>query len=402
MNRRHEIDAIRGVLLLIMAITHLPTRLNAYADQPFGYVSAAEGFVFLSAFLIGSIHAPLLLSRGATYVRTTLWRRVRRLYGFHLGLLAFVFTVVGGAAHVSHSAGLHNYLLFLFQTPGWALVCAPLLLYQPPLLDILPMYIVFLALTPWVLGAAKSRGWGLILTTSLLIWLLAQLQGSALLYEALRFSRLPLPRDAWGAFDWLAWQLIWVAGLWVGARTHTQLDTPAMPARARMRPYLLPVAVAVTGCLLCSRHHLWGLLSSLDINSSLVDKWKLGPLRVVNFAALGVVVHRLVLPVMRLMRVGVLELLGRSSLQVFTAHIPICVLANALVDLGIALPTVPHEAMLLTTMFIVMLFVAWRSNGRRDRSGAAAPGTAGTQPGGRFRARLQKARMAAISSRTMS
>ena len=51
--RQPELDALRGLLLLWMTMTHLPTHASEYANQPFGFVSAAEGFVFLSAVLTG-------------------------------------------------------------------------------------------------------------------------------------------------------------------------------------------------------------------------------------------------------------------------------------------------------------------------------------------------------------
>ncbi len=54
MSRRAELDALRGLMLVTMVLTHLPTRLRSYSDQPLGFVSAAEGFVFLSAFVAGS------------------------------------------------------------------------------------------------------------------------------------------------------------------------------------------------------------------------------------------------------------------------------------------------------------------------------------------------------------
>jgi len=129
MTRRNELDAMRGILLLIMAFTHLPTGLNPYADQPLGFVSAAEGFVFLSAFLVGSIYSPQVVERGIAHVRTKLWQRARRLYGFHAGLLLFAFTVVAGIAHFGHSQPLHNFLYYFFHAPGWATASAPLLLY---------------------------------------------------------------------------------------------------------------------------------------------------------------------------------------------------------------------------------------------------------------------------------
>jgi hypothetical protein len=49
--RRTEIDVLRGLMLVLITITHLPTVFSAKFSQPFGFVSAAEGFVFLSAFL---------------------------------------------------------------------------------------------------------------------------------------------------------------------------------------------------------------------------------------------------------------------------------------------------------------------------------------------------------------
>ena len=33
-------------MLVLMTLTHVPTRFSSPAGQPFGYVSAAEGFFF--------------------------------------------------------------------------------------------------------------------------------------------------------------------------------------------------------------------------------------------------------------------------------------------------------------------------------------------------------------------
>ena len=84
MARRNELDALRGIFLLVMAAVHLPTALSPYANEPFGYASAAVGFVFLSGFLIGSIYTPLILQRGLAYVRGRLFRRAHTLYRYHL------------------------------------------------------------------------------------------------------------------------------------------------------------------------------------------------------------------------------------------------------------------------------------------------------------------------------
>lgn len=363
MKRRNELDALRGIFLLVMAGTHLPTVLNDFANQPLGYVSAAEGFVFLSAFLVGSIYTPLMFQRGMAYVRERLWKRARTLYGYHLMLLLFVFTVVAAAAQLTGSAALHNYLLVFFRNPGWALAASPLLAYQPPLLDILPMYIVFLALSPALLRLARRRGWAAVLIGSGLLWLFAQEQGGRALYELASRAGVPFERAAFGGFDWFAWQLAWVLGLWLGFREHRK--DAAEPSRRWLRHPAVATAALMT-CLffLLWRHHAGGLLAHIGTTSPLLDKWRLGPLRIVNCIALGWVFNEVALPALRRLRIGILELLGRNSLQVFAAHIPVCVLGDGiLLSEHAALPEALEQTLLVVAMLSVMLFVAWRSDG---------------------------------------
>lgn len=98
MTRRIEFDVLRGVLLVMMTLTHLPTRASAYASQPLGFVSAAEGFVFLSAFVASSGFSRLLQDHGPKQARQRAWSRAIRLYGLHLGLLFFAFTIAATLA----------------------------------------------------------------------------------------------------------------------------------------------------------------------------------------------------------------------------------------------------------------------------------------------------------------
>ena len=53
--RQPELDALRGLMLLLMTLAHLPTHFQVVTNQQLGFVSEAEGFVFLSAFLTGRI-----------------------------------------------------------------------------------------------------------------------------------------------------------------------------------------------------------------------------------------------------------------------------------------------------------------------------------------------------------
>jgi hypothetical protein len=64
MKRELEIDVARGLMLVCMTLTHLPTALTPWVNQPFGYFSASEGFIFLSALFTGRIYYRLLTRDG--------------------------------------------------------------------------------------------------------------------------------------------------------------------------------------------------------------------------------------------------------------------------------------------------------------------------------------------------
>ena len=351
MSRRIEIDALRGLMLVTMTLTHLPTRLRLYSDQPFGFVSAAEGFVFLSAFVVAASWSRQVEVGGVSGARRRLWGRAARVYGHHLGLLAFAFTIAATLAAAIGRPGLRNLLAFYFDFPAVALVSGPLLLYQPPLLDILPLYVVFLTLTPALLEWTERRGFVELGVGSVMLWSFAQLGGRELLHAGLRsLTGIPLPLDALGAFDLLAWQLIWMAGLWAGSARVERVRSPVV---------FWGAALAALGFFLW-RHQL-GVALDLGARAALLDKWHLGALRVVNFASLAVVMARGVLPALRWLRAGVLSRLGQASLPVFSAHVLGCLLSLALVSDDVTQLSLSEEALVLIATFGLMAFVAWRA-----------------------------------------
>ena len=192
MQRKLELDALRGLLLVLMTITHLPTRYSTYSSQVFGFVSAAEGFVFLSAFLTGAIYARRVAAGHHAAVRSSLLLRARRLYLWHLGLLLFAFTIVAAIGFYGQRPALYNLLSFYFEHPVAALWAGPLLLYQPPLLDILPMYVLFFIGTAFVMRATARWGWHWVLAGSVIIWVGAQFGlRAAVLMQTSGFGTIP-------------------------------------------------------------------------------------------------------------------------------------------------------------------------------------------------------------------
>jgi hypothetical protein len=151
-----ELDILRGFLLLGMTLTHLPTKASSISNQTFGFVSDAEGFIFLAAFLMGQIEQRNQQKWGESGVLRDVLRRTCRIYFYQCALLAVAFTLVAEVALRFHLLALENLLSFYLQSPKQALIAAALLDYCPSLMDILPMYIVFMLLTPIARKIARS------------------------------------------------------------------------------------------------------------------------------------------------------------------------------------------------------------------------------------------------------
>ncbi|HEY3705097.1 MAG TPA: OpgC domain-containing protein [Terracidiphilus sp.] len=316
LERSPELDALRGLFLVWMTITHLPTRFSDFVNQPLGFVSSAEGFVFISALLIGRLYIRGLV-QDPRHARAQLWKRSLKIYSYHLIMLALAFTVVAQIAIHTHKAALTNLLNFYFAHPFVAIAGSVLLIYCPPLLDILPMYVTFLFFTPIVLSAAVRWGWKWILAASGLVWLLAQFGVRDLVHNAIvHVTHLPIPLQESGAFNLFAWQMIWTVGMWLGAKSATdRVPLDKIPA------WLAAVSAAVCVFFIGVRFGWFGPQLTPQTLGLKLDKWQIGPLRVLNLAAFMVCAYWSRKYVLKLIHREPFITLGMASLRVFCAHI---------------------------------------------------------------------------------
>jgi hypothetical protein len=324
MQRRVELDAVRGLMLVWMTLTHLPTIVSTYVNQPFGFVSGAEGFIFLSALFTGRTYLLLAERQGDRVMVGQLWMRTLRLYIYHLALLALAFLVIARLAAGGNRPGLHNLLDFYFAAPSQAPIDAALLIYRPPLLDILPMYITFLLFTPLALMLARKIGWKGILSAGFALWLSAQFGLRQAVYDlSTQVFGLHIPLNATGAFDLFAWQFMWLVGLYCGAR-WSKNDLPVEKWAGRM---LIP-AIVIVPVLFALRYSV-GRGIELGIFEVAFDKWHLGIVRMINFAAVAALLIQFQ-SVMKPLAIRPLVMMGQASLQVFCAHLLFCFLGLAI------------------------------------------------------------------------
>jgi len=339
-----------------MTLTHLPTRASDLVNQPFGFVSSAEGFVFLSALLVARLYIRKA-AEDESALCTKLWKRALRIYGYHVILLVLAFTVAAWFAVHTHRLALTNLLTFYLAHPFTAIIGSLLLIYCPPLLDILPMYIIFLVLSPYILAIAARRGWRLLLTISTLVWFLAQLGLRTWMHWlVVRITHLQIPLQETGAFNLFAWQAVWLLGMWIGA----QSAQGAIPLRKLPR-YAYPIAAIICLFFLGIRHEWLDWLSPHLTQQSLglqLDKWQIGPLRAVNLIAFSIVLYALRTPVKRIVLIEPFLTLGKASLEVFCAHIVFVFIALALLYGEFTQLNGRYATFVLAFTFAGLIFVA--------------------------------------------
>lgn len=361
---------MRGLLLVLMTLTHMPTGFSLPLGQPLGFVSAAEGFVFLSAVMVGQVYGGRARRLGNAAMRTAVFARARRIYLCQLGLLLLAFTVIAWLGVRNHQGGVTGLLEFYLARPWTAVLASGVLVHNPPLLDILPMYIVFMLATPWLLAHGLRHGWGLLLCGSALLWLAEQWNAGAWLHAALA-GWSPVPYRDMGAFHWLAWQALWVTGLWLGSRREP-LPRPPL--------WLVVPAAAYALTMLVWRHNVGqDPMPGVPAVALLFDKWGLGPLRVLNFSSVLVLLWAAGPWLTRVMpRLPPLELLGRQSLAVFCAHVVVALFTLAFFGSTQVIRPWTTDLVLLLGAFAALLLVALvleeRRRSRPSRPGVRAAG----------------------------
>ena len=340
----------------------MPTRFSDVVNSPFGYFSSAAGFVFISALLVGRlyIHDAMQDPPG---VHARLWKRSLKVYWYHLLTLTLAFTVVAALAVHTHKAALSDELDFYLAHPGVAIIGSVFLLYCPPLLDILPMYVIFLFMTPMLLWAAARWSWKVVLGISAGVWVLAQFGLRDIVHNALMAAtHLNIPMQETGSFNLFAWQALWIVALWLGARSATH-SGPLFKTPRWLDWSSLAVCLFFVGV----RFSIWGPHLTQQALGMLLDKWQIGPLYALNTIAFGIFCYSMRKPLTRLIAREPFLTLGKASLRVFCTQLVFVFVALGLLyrDVGQDIPGPPptlHDttaAIMFAVTFPVLILVAW-------------------------------------------
>jgi hypothetical protein len=204
-----RLDFFRGLSLFFIFIDHIPNNFLGYFTlRSFAFCDAAEVFIFISGYTAALVYGNSLRQHGTLFATAQVYRRVWQLYVAHIFLFV-IFT-----AEVSYAVLTVNNPMYteemrvgdFLEQPHVAIIQALLLQFQPAYLDILPLYIVLLAVFPLVL-LALERG---------PLW--ALLPSAALYSLTLRhgWGMPAYPAENFWFFNPMAWQFLFVIGASAG------------------------------------------------------------------------------------------------------------------------------------------------------------------------------------------
>jgi hypothetical protein len=369
MKRMVELDVLRGFLLLMMVVNHSPSPLRQLTDQPIGFFSTAEAFVFISALLAGLLFQKRREKLGFAAARAATLQRALKIYRAHLITLFVVFAV--GSLFLAWVPGIRYILNKFFDSPMSAVAGSVALVFQPPLLDILPMYVIFSLVTPLAFWIADRVGWRTVFATSAGVWALSQ-------FNVREFITAPIRDQAFaqiGPFDLLSWQFLWIAGLIFGR--SLQLGKPVLSFSKRAEIILFFLAIGFTLSRWISGYF------NLDASANFwfLDKWHLGPLRLLNFFAVGWFVAK-AMPYLRHWReyLRPLSAVGQNMLPVFSTQICLSILAIAWIS--VRHHSVDAFATVLLVLQVALAFVVaqvleyWKDRNIAPRAISSVPSAA--------------------------
>lgn len=355
MKRNDALDALRGLFLVVMTLNHDGGPLRRLTHEPFGFVSAAEGFFLLSGLATGLAYtAPSFSS-----IAQRAFHNARRIYLYHLLSFLFIFALVRLFPLAAAESRWTDRLLIIREEPLSALLLGAATLYRPHFFDILPMYTLLVLVVPFLIRRYQNGSGAAVLLFSLSLWGFSQTG----LKEIFAAPSLPLTQSELGYFDLFAWQFPFVLGTWLGF-TGRKGSTP----RLFYHPCFIAIALTIGLFLFLVRHQPVSLDAVFPFSiQHATEKSHLGWLRLINGLLITYLTARLVQAYPHLFRWRWFAFLGAHSLPVFTYHVLMLYLLEFFVRKPIAsYGTGP--ALLLSMLFILSLTLpAWVHSHYKER-----------------------------------
>nr|WP_312862910.1 OpgC domain-containing protein [Rhizobium sp. P28RR-XV] len=308
--RDPRLDFFRGVGMLIILLAHIPSDGWAlWIPARFGFSDATEMFVFQSGMASAIAFGSTYDRNGAIALIARVAQRVWQIFWAHILVFIVVAAamVVAGTRYdgVTYVDSLN--LVPFMKDPGHLLVGLLTLTYVPNYFDILPMYIVILALMPLMIFSSIA-GRYLPFFPMTALWVATQ------------FGLTRLPAEPWSDRPWFfnpfGWQFLFFTGFFL---MRGVLPAPGYDRRLMTLAIAVVILTVPFAWVRFQELHPFFQQAAARI-APLTDKTDFGPLRFVHFMALCYIAVHLVGENGSRLRgrvVQVLTVVGQQSLAVF-------------------------------------------------------------------------------------
>lgn len=336
-----RIDLLRGLCVFAMLADHLggESWLYALTGGNRGYVSAAEGFIFISGLVVGQVYGAKI---GILGLRRTMLQALHRARTLYLVTVAMTLIFTSLRLFTDIALWVPPSVSPTDQSLLDTLIESITLHNTYHGTDILAMY-VFCLLTAGVgLGLLAFGRWRLVLTGSWLVWLGYQFRPDEVVVPwYIRNSE---------NFPLAAWQVLFMTALVIGF--HHQRLARWMEARPRTQLALVGLALAL--CVLIA----WCFQITGDAALDIFAKVPLRPARLLAFAATAIVAYTLTTLFWEPLRraTGWLLLpLGQHALYCYIVHFFLIVLMMNVLPPDFAQLGVSYAPVLIGTLLQLAL-----------------------------------------------
>ena len=324
-----RLDLFRGFANWAIFLNHMPNNVvNWITTRNYGFRDGADLFVFISGYTAALVFGRMMRDYGFLIGATRLWRRVWQLYVAHVMLFVVYVAAVGYfARRFRFDAILHEYnVARMIDKPFETLVESLLLRFKPLNLDVLPLYIVLMALFPFVLWIMLRRP-GFTILGSLVLYLAARQFG---------WNLAAYPEGSW-FFNPFCWQLLFCLGAWAALGGSIRVE-PVMEARWIV---YLGFAYLIFALILTLAEPFLGLRDIIPQGLYDAfhpnDKTNLAPYRLLHFVVLALLVTRFLPKDWKGLEWPMFDPLikcGQQSLRVFCVRVVLSFLGYFLVSIS--------------------------------------------------------------------